>query len=174
MHNFAGNDSRLLRWSLQLSEFDFVVEYRPDTQIKHADALSRAVQELEISRDEVKMAQTEDKFCQSLKLGPASGRTEYFRAEEVLIFRRRKNGEHQLVVPLSLARRVVVANHSPVTVEHPGRGRILDILFLRFYWPGMRGHVEDYVRICHECQRLKPRHEFKAALGEVMEPTRPW
>ena len=29
MHNFAGNNSRLLHWLLRLSEFDFVVEYRP-------------------------------------------------------------------------------------------------------------------------------------------------
>ena len=120
------------------------------------------------------MAQAENKFCQSLKPGPASGKTEYFRDEGGLIFRRRKNGEHQLVVPVSLARRIVAANHSPVTVAHPGRNRTLDILCLRFYWPGMRAHVEDYVRNCHECQRLKPRHEFKAPLGEVMEPTRPW
>ena len=67
IHNFAGNTSGLLRWSLRLSEFDFVVEYRPGSQIKHADALSRAVQaltkDLEISRDQVKKAQAVDKFC---------------------------------------------------------------------------------------------------------------
>ena len=178
MENFARNNSRLLLWSLRLSEFDFVVEYLPGTEIKHADALSRAVQavtqDLEISRDEVKKAQAGDKFCQSLKPGPASGKTEYFKDEEGLIFRRRKNGEHQLVVPLSLARRIVAANHSPVAVAHPGRGRNLVILCLRFYWPGIRCHVEVYVRNCHECQRLKPSHEFKAPLGEIMEPTRPW
>jgi len=78
------------------------------------------------------------------------------------------------VAPVSLARIIVAANHSPVTVAHPGRARTLEILCLRFYWSGMRAHVEDYVRNCHECQRLKPRHEFKAPLGEVMEPTRPW
>ena len=77
-------------------------------------------------------------------------------------------------MPLSLARRIVAANHSTVTVAHSGRGRTLDNLCLRFYWPGMRAHVEDYVRNCHECQRLKPRHELKTSFGEVMEPTRPW
>jgi hypothetical protein len=177
MHNFAGNNSRLLRFSLRLSEFDFVIEHRPGTQIRHADALSRAVQavtqDLEISRDEVKKAQAEDKFCQSLKPGPESGKTEYFRDLDELIFRRRKNGQHQLVVPLSLARKVVEANHNPVTVAHPGRNRTLDVLCLRYYWPGMRGHVTDHVRSCHECQRLKPRHEFKAPLGEVVEPSEP-
>jgi hypothetical protein len=178
MHNFAGNNSRLLRWSPRLSRFDFVVDYRPGTRIKYADALSRAVQavtqDLEISRDVVKEAQEEDKFCQSLKPGPESGGTEYFKDEEGLIFRRRKNGENQLVVLLILARRIFATNHNSMTVAHPERGRTLDILCLRFYWPGMRAHVEDYVRNCHECQRLKPRHEFKAPLGEAMEPTQPW
>ena len=60
MHNFAGNNSRLLRWSLRLSEFDFTIEHRPGTQIRHADALSRAVQtvsrDMEIPRDVVKEA----------------------------------------------------------------------------------------------------------------------
>jgi transposase InsO family protein len=63
-------------------------------------------------------------------------------------------------------------NHEPVTVAHPGRNRTLDILCLIFYWPGMRGDVEKYVGNCHDCQRLKPRHEFKAPLGDVAEPIR--
>jgi hypothetical protein len=33
-------------------------------------------------------------------------------------------------------------------------------------------NMEEYVRNCHECQRLNPLHEFKAPLGEVAEPTR--
>jgi len=178
MHNFAGNNIRLLRWSLRLSEFDFTVEHRPGIQIRHADALSRAVQavahDLELPADVVQTAQEGDKFCQSLKLGPLSSKSEYFIDREVLIFRRRKNGEHQFVVPLSLTQKVIKMNHDPMTVDNPRMGRTLDILCFRFYWPGMRRHVEEYVKNCHACQRLKPRHEFKAPLGDVMEPTRPW
>ena len=136
MHNFAGNNSRLLRWSLRLPEFDFTLEHRPGTQIRHADVLSRAVQtvsrDMEIKRDVVKDAQGDDKFCQSLKPGSASSKTEYFTDEEGLVFRRRKNGEHQLVFPLSLTHKVIQMNHDPVTVAHPGRSRTLDILCLRF------------------------------------------
>jgi len=153
------------------------MEHRPGTRIRHAGALSRAVQtvsrDMEIPRDVVKEAQGRDKFCQSLKPGTASSRSEYF-TEGGLIFRRRKNGEHQLVVPLSLTHKVIQMNHDPVTVANPGRSRTLDILCLRFYWPGMRQHVEEYVRNCHKCQRVKPRHEIKAPSGDVMEPTRPW
>jgi transposase InsO family protein len=110
----------------------------------------------------------------SLKLGKPIGKSEYFADYDGLIFRRRKNGEHQLIVPASLVKQVIALNHSPVTVAHPGRSRTLDILCLRFYWPGMRAAVEEYVRTCQECQLLKPRHEFKAPLGDVAEPTRPF
>jgi len=43
LHTFADNNSRLLRWSLRLSDFDFTVEHRPGTQIRHVDELSWAV-----------------------------------------------------------------------------------------------------------------------------------
>ena len=76
----------------------------------------------------VKTAQEVDKFCQSLKAGPMFRKSEYFKDEEGVIFRRRKNGEHQLVVPLSLTKKVIKMNHDPVTVEHPDRSRTLDIL----------------------------------------------
>ena len=67
MHNFASNNSRLLRLSLRLSEFDFTVEHRPGTKIRHADALSRAVQsvghDIELPAEVVKTAQEGDEFC---------------------------------------------------------------------------------------------------------------
>ena len=102
MHNFAGNNSRLLRWSLRLSEFDFMVEHRPGTKIRHADALSRAVQsvghDIDLPAEVVKTAQEGDEFCRSLKPGTALSKSEYFEDEAGLIFKRTKNGEHQLVV----------------------------------------------------------------------------
>jgi hypothetical protein len=35
--------SRLTRWAVKLSEYDFIVEHRPGTKMQHADALSRSV-----------------------------------------------------------------------------------------------------------------------------------
>jgi hypothetical protein len=46
LHTFAGNNSRLMRWSLRLAEFDFFIEHRPRTLIKHVHALSRHEQTL--------------------------------------------------------------------------------------------------------------------------------
>ena len=66
MHYFAGNNISLLRWPLRLSEFDFTVEHRPGTQIRHADALSRAVQsvghDIKLPAEVVKTAQEGDEL----------------------------------------------------------------------------------------------------------------
>jgi hypothetical protein len=43
LQNFADNNSRLLRWSIKLSELDFVVQQRPGSKLSHIDSLSRHV-----------------------------------------------------------------------------------------------------------------------------------
>ena len=43
LRNFADQNSTLLRWSIKLSELDFMVEHRAGTKMAHVDALSRHV-----------------------------------------------------------------------------------------------------------------------------------
>ena len=66
LHKSADNNSRLMRWSLRLVEFDFEVQHRAGTKIKHIDALSRHVQFLTVdqslSKDRIPEEQKTDKF----------------------------------------------------------------------------------------------------------------
>ena len=62
-------------------------------------------------REDVKAQQVKDKFCHTLELGLAKGKSQYFADEDGLINRRRNNGEHQLVVPSSLATKVNALKH---------------------------------------------------------------
>jgi hypothetical protein len=48
-----------------------------------------------------------------------------------------ERGEPLLVIPKSLEREVVTVNHEPIFAGHPGRKRTIDILKLRYGWPGM-------------------------------------
>ena len=43
LRNFGDRNSRLMRWSLKLSELEFVIEHRPGTKIAHVAAISRHV-----------------------------------------------------------------------------------------------------------------------------------
>jgi len=67
LRTFADAISRLMRWNLRLSEFDFIVEHRPGIKIKHVDALSRHVaaimQDGLPSKEEILAEQRKDPFC---------------------------------------------------------------------------------------------------------------
>jgi hypothetical protein len=78
------------------------------------------------------------------------------------------------VVPKSLVRDVIAMNHDPIFAAHPGRKRTLEILCMRYYWPGMRSDVGNVVGQCDECQRRKQKCEYTALLGEVRQPTYPF
>jgi hypothetical protein len=71
------------------------------------------------------------------------GKSEYIYDEEGVIYRRRMNGEHQLLVPKALAKEVIELNHDSIYAAHPGRKRTLEILCIRFYCPKMRQDVEN-------------------------------
>ena len=64
LQKFADHNSRLLRWSLKLSELDFVVEHRAGSKIGHVDALSRHVGAITnpdpLSRESVQQEQRKD------------------------------------------------------------------------------------------------------------------
>jgi hypothetical protein len=54
----------------------------------------------------VKAEQASDKFCNSIEVGSFMGKSKYFYDEGV-IYRRRMNGEHQLLVPKAEAKEVI-------------------------------------------------------------------
>ena len=63
--------SRLTRWAVKLSDYDYIVEHRLGTKMRHADALSRSVhlveKDVNFSRDIIKEAQEEDSLCMLYK-----------------------------------------------------------------------------------------------------------
>jgi len=65
LRNFAENNSRLLRWSLKLSELDLTVEQTAGSKIPHVDALSRHVGTviLDILDRNILREQAKDAFC---------------------------------------------------------------------------------------------------------------
>ena len=89
-----------------------------------------------------------------------------------LIYRRRSQDRHQLVVPKSLIQDVIRANHDPS--YDPGIKRTHSVIALNYWWPGMRRTIEDYVQKCDSCQRRKEDRQFTAPLGSPEVPDRPF
>ena len=178
LRNFADQNSRLMRWSIRLSELDFSVEHRAGAKIAHVDALSRCVGTIAqggtLDKEEVLREQAKDEFCLKQAPGTYGSRKEFFLDEDGVLYRRRSKGEQQLIVPATLVPEVIRQNHDPVYAAHPGTKRTHDLIALHFWWPGMRKAITEYVRRCDPCQKRKGNNEFVAPLGDVQAPTAPF
>ena len=86
------------------------------------------------------------------------------------MYRRQKNGKHQLVVPQTLVQDVIKENHDPKYVAHSGMKRTYALISLNYWWPNMRKAIEDYIRKCDSCQRRKDGKVLIAPLGKVPTP----
>jgi len=118
LRKFADRKTRLKRWSLKLAEIHFTIEHRPGKKIPRVDVLSRHVDTVlhdgSLSPEDILQEKGKDKYCQSLKLGNYSEVYEFFRDDTGLIYRRRPEDKHQLLLPHSLIRDVIKANPDPV------------------------------------------------------------
>jgi hypothetical protein len=131
-----------MRWSLRLSEFDFVEEHRSGSKIGHVDALSRhvgaIVYEGSPDKERILREQQMDEFYKKQEPRTYSSRREFFLDDDGVMYRRRPDDKHQIVIPRSLIVEVIKENHDPVYVAHPGIKRTYDLISLQFWWPGMR------------------------------------
>jgi len=178
LRNFFENNSRLMRWNLRLSEFDFEIEHVPGSKIKHVDALSKhvgLVEETHLMSKEIMMKeQKKDLFCKEQVQPPYSKQQIFFLDMDGILYRRVKGKQPKLVVPQALIQEVIAENHNPIFVAHPGSKRTLELISLKYWWPKMRQSIEEYVRRCDMCQKLKGKHEFRAPLGTVEDPSEPF
>jgi hypothetical protein len=69
--NLQDPSFRLTRWTVKLSEYDFIVEPRPNSKKRHADALSRYMQmvtrDYSLTREKIKEAQEKGSLCERYK-----------------------------------------------------------------------------------------------------------
>jgi len=171
LRNFSDQNQRLMRWSMKLSELDFIVQHRAGKKIPHLNALSRHVgtvlNDKNLHREVVREEQAKDKFCQSQNIGSYHSKCEFFCDKEGLIYRCRRQGRHQLVVPTSLIQDVIRANHDPSYIAHPGIKRTqrncAKLLVAR--------HAKIHRGLCPEV-RLLPKKEGGSAVHSTPRLTR--
>lgn len=80
----------------------------------------------------------------------------------------------KLCVPKEQVKTVLYENHDSPTAGHLGIHKTISKIQDRYYWPGWRKDVKNYVRCCDKCQRHKV--EQKKAYGKMYfrKPVGPW
>ena len=83
-------------------------------------------------------------------------------------------GQMKYFVPLALREEIIDVEHGAIGSGHLGNDKTYSNIEKRFFWPGMRGEIEDFVKTCDTCQRAK--HNFlhkRSPLGSLPRPERP-
>ena len=79
---------------------------------------------------------------------------------------------HQFVVSKLDVKNVLASCHDSVTSGHLGIAKTKKRILSRFYWPSLKKDVENYVRSCETCQKIKPGVTRTAPLQPI-QPTAP-
>lgn len=148
--------SKLSRWSMLLQQYDMKVQHRRGTENVVADALSRAVEAIEItaqndwySQQYRKVEEDPESFA-DFKIEENKLFKFVAAASDVLDYRY----EWKLCVPEGLRKSVLKEEHDDAL--HPGYEKTIQKLKTRYYWPRMAVDTKRYVQACDVCKQCKP------------------
>ena len=64
-----------------------------------------------------------------------------------------------IYVPEILRTKIISSSHDPPAAGHSGRKKTFELISRDFWWPKVRSTIEQYIRNCDTCARIKPvRH----------------
>ncbi|GBM95588.1 Transposon Tf2-9 polyprotein, partial [Araneus ventricosus] len=182
---------RLARWALQIQLFHPKILYTPGKSNVVADLLSRPVHDnkefvcnlntisIELpsrrSRD-IREEQMKDEDIKKIIDCFESGRKDEdfinwtsrgYLMNQGILYRYSpdtESEEAQLVVPCHERERVLQQYHDSPTAGHSGSEGTYFKIARRYYFPGMRKFIAEYVKNCAECNRYKPNNQKPAGL----------
>ena len=153
---------RLLRWSLFINQFNFVLTYRRGSSNIPADLLSRRSDFVEEGCESPPVEQvllpdkfwSDSNFSVAVVLSDTSPRFVESEAERI---------------------QIILQRHNSVFSGHPGRAKTFALISRDFTWPGMREMIYKYVDSCAICQQTKTsRKKPLGLLTPLPVASRPW
>ena len=187
---------RQVRWSEELSKYNFLITYRKGEENSRADALSRRPDYFEGSKETnralfnqtkegftynkqylmaVSKIQEDESLLREIRSAAKRDSTcqEWFgkQPEGVTIEDQTLHFQGLVYVPNSVRTKVVEQHHNPRIYGHPGVGKTMEHIQRNYYFPGMRKAVERHIAMCVECNQNKAsRHK---PYGDMRTPTIP-
>jgi hypothetical protein len=112
---------------MKLSVYDYMVEHRPGTKMRHEDALSKKVnrigKDLVLSRETIRNEQEKDGLCEKYK------QYEYFWTDkDGVLYRQGSNEQLRVVIPATLVPTVLICYHDLPFPAHQGVNRTVEFI----------------------------------------------
>lgn len=181
LKNLKDPAGRLGRWALRLQAYDFNFVHRKGSQMVVADALSRAINAIDLTS----FSQTDDSWYLLLKKGIEEKPEKYqkFRIENNVIYKHCQIGTKnhgftaswRIIIPKSHRQEVLKQCHDDPLSAHGGYFKTIDRVRREYFWPKMDEDVRKYVNQCRVCLASKASNVNQVApMGKQRESTRPW
>jgi len=141
---------RIARWILFLQDFDYVMEHRAGSRMKHVDALSRHLVMTVVNHDitpKIRKAQDSDEDIQLIKQQLKEGSCEDYCIRNGLVYKQIK-GYDLLVIPRPMQGEIIRHAHEK---GHFAVKRTEENLKQEFCIPNMRSKIEKCIANCLRC-----------------------
>ncbi|GFY00781.1 hypothetical protein TNCV_2141731 [Trichonephila clavipes] len=142
--------TRIARWALQLEEFDYEIEHRAGSRMKHVDALSR-YPVMTVCNDtltsKLKKAQEENDNIQTLKSLLEKQESEEFFERNGILYKY-LNGRELIVTPKAMQAELIKLIHEN---GHFSVGKTEEIVKQEFFIPNLANVVKKVIVNCVPC-----------------------
>ncbi|GFX36495.1 transposon Tf2-6 polyprotein [Trichonephila clavipes] len=142
--------TRIARWALQLEEFDYEIEHRAGSRMKHVDALSRYPVMMvcnDTLTSKLKKAQEEDDNIQTLKSLLEKQESEEFFERNGILYKY-LNGRELIVTPKAMQAELIKLIHEN---GHFSVGKTEEIVKQEFFIPNLSNVVKKVIVNCVPC-----------------------
>ncbi|KAE8701895.1 Rac-like GTP-binding protein ARAC3 [Hibiscus syriacus] len=151
---------RQRRWVEFLKDYDVVIDFHLGKANVVADALSRKTFTALRTLDARLSLREDGVICAELMIKNGEGTDYEIKSDENLYYQER------LVIPDDdeLKNDLLTEAHcSPLTM-HPGGNKMYMDLKSRYWWPGMKKDITEFVSKCLTCQQVKAEHQVPSGL----------
>ncbi len=186
----ATKPARLVRWAMELSEYDFEIKHRSGKANGNADALSRlplegiecidSISKIELILNTTKpimdnldlaklhTAQRKDPAMQSLieflETKSENDPKAQYKLISGVLHEHKKDGSLVLLVPYTMITDVLSLFHDGSTTVHMASDRMYALMRKRFSWSNMHAYILAYVQACLICNKFKKPLQNKNGL----------
>lgn len=149
---------RIAGWALVLEDYDYEIQHRPGTQMRHVDALSRNPIVMVVT-DELlerfQIAQNRDSQISVVRELLNHGPYQDFVLQRDIVFKKNDVGELLVWVPKVMQDEIIRKAHSE---GHFGAKKMMELLQRSYYIPKMREKCENCKLNCIDCILGERKH----------------
>jgi Integrase zinc binding domain len=138
-------------------------------------SLALALDELprEITLHELREEQDRDPEIRELLATGGQGRVIDVNPYGIIVRKAPIDGYEQILVPTTLRPRVLLFEHHPKSVGHPGVSKMFSTMRQRYFWRNMYKDIEETVRQCAPCAKNRVQERRKVSLRKLFPAIEP-